>query len=205
MKMLRPDFCTLKNLHDCANDLLSPVTQQALAHHRHERWVDEVSEGFLRVLDACGITRDVLFLVKEHLQHLQSALRRSRVAEQGLQKRIGAYHYSRNKMKKEMHKCLETLKGMTDSFTPSALSDSDHNVVSVVVVLREVRMITISIVESILSLMSVSKPKRKSKRQSILKFLLANRAANASDGHFMLEVDTALSSLATIVCVQNRR
>ncbi|KAK9129298.1 hypothetical protein Sjap_009785 [Stephania japonica] len=174
MEMLRPDFCTLKNLHDCATDLLSPVTQQALAHHRHERWVDEVSEGFLRVLDACGITRDVLFLVKEHLQHLQSALRRSSVAEPGQQNRIGAYHYSRNKMK-EMHKCLETLKGMTESFAPS-LSDSEHNVVSVVVVLREVRMITISIVESILSLMSVSKPKRKSKRHSILKFLLANRA-----------------------------
>ncbi|KAJ7966944.1 DUF241 domain protein [Quillaja saponaria] len=46
------------------------MVQQALVNQREEKWVHEVSEASLRMLDVCGISKDVLLLVKEHLQDL---------------------------------------------------------------------------------------------------------------------------------------
>ncbi|OVA11241.1 Protein of unknown function DUF241 [Macleaya cordata] len=185
------NFDALRDLQDCANGILSlPVTQQAIICHRQEKWVDEVSEGSLRMLDLCGITRDVLLLVKQHLQDLQSALRRRSIGESsGLDQNeiIADSDFSVKKMKKEMFKCLEGLKGMKNNCNPSlSLSDVDPNLLVVVTVLREVRMATISIVESILSLVSTSRAKPASnKRSFISKFMRVKRVANAFEENGM--------------------
>ncbi|KAL6346768.1 hypothetical protein AAG906_002884 [Vitis piasezkii] len=48
----------LKDLHDCVDDLLLlPLTQQTLAQHRHEKCVDELLDGSLKLLDVCGTPR----------------------------------------------------------------------------------------------------------------------------------------------------
>ncbi|KAB1203583.1 hypothetical protein CJ030_MR8G015406 [Morella rubra] len=50
--MALPNFDALRDLHNSANDLLhSPPVQRALFHRRQEKWVHEVSEASLWMLD----------------------------------------------------------------------------------------------------------------------------------------------------------
>ena len=65
------DFVALEDLHNSANNLLhSPMVQQAIVHQIEEKWFNDVSESSLRMLEVCGISNDVLLLVKGHLQEL---------------------------------------------------------------------------------------------------------------------------------------
>ncbi|XP_026445210.1 uncharacterized protein LOC113345733 [Papaver somniferum] len=192
MATLSLNFNALRDLQDCANGILSlPVTRQAIICNRKEKWVDEVSEGSLRMLDLCGITRDVMLLAKQHLQDLQSGLRRRTVGESSFSSSLdnnyenvtgGCDTSVVKNMKKGLFKCLEGLKGMKCdpfSLSSSSLSHVDPNLLVVVTVLREVRMATISVVESILSLMSTPKAKPIiNKRSFISKLMRVKRVAN---------------------------
>lgn len=153
--MARPNFDALRDLHNSANDLLhSPAIQRALLHQRQEKWVDEVSEESLRMLDVCGISKDVLLLVKHQLQHLQFTLRRLCIGS-----KIVACNRYRKKLKKETLKCLNSLKRMMKnnkySIASDHLSQIDDNLKVVVDVLKEVRVTTLSTVETLLSLISI--------------------------------------------------
>ena len=46
------------------------MVQQAIVHQIEEKWFNDVSESSLRMLEVCGISNDVLLLVKGHLQEL---------------------------------------------------------------------------------------------------------------------------------------
>lgn len=105
----------------------------------------------------CGISKDVLLLVKEHLQELQFTLRRASIGDPGIEEKISAYNCYRKKLKKETLKCLKWLKGMkctTQASTMQYPPMNEQKLVLVVDVLKEVRMTSISIVESLLSLVS---------------------------------------------------
>ncbi|KAL5144069.1 hypothetical protein HKD37_09G026864 [Glycine soja] len=146
------DFVALKDLHNSANNLLhSPMVQQALVHQREEKWFDDVSESSLRMLEVCGISKDVLLLVKEHLQELQFTLHRASIGDPGIEEKIEAYNCYRKKLKKETLKWLKGMKSQTATMHPPI---NEQKLVLVVDVLREVRMTSISIVESLLSLVS---------------------------------------------------
>ncbi|CAK7346061.1 unnamed protein product [Dovyalis caffra] len=154
--MALPDFNALRDLHNSANDLLhSPEIQQVLVNQKQEKWLHEVSEASLRMLDVCGISKDVLLLVKERLLDLQFTLRRKRVSKPDISTKLAAYNLYRKKLKKETLKCLKSLKGMKGKSITSDVSNVDNNVMVVVEVLREVRVTTITIVESLLSLISI--------------------------------------------------
>ncbi|PON90431.1 hypothetical protein TorRG33x02_137160 [Trema orientale] len=156
--MGRLNFEALRNLHNTANDLLhSPIVQQSLVDNRQEKSVFEVSEASLRMLDVCGVSKDVLLLVKEHLQDLQFTLRRVSIGElTNIENKIADYNCYRKKLKKETLKCLNSLKGIMKSNKSAVVPLVNDNLVVVVDVLREVRVTTISIVESLLSL--IDKP-----------------------------------------------
>jgi hypothetical protein len=156
-RMALPNFGALRELHNSANDLLhSPTIQQALVYQRKEKWVHEVSEASLRMLDVCGISKDVLLLVKQQLLDLQFTLRRVCIGEPNIGTKIKAYNHYRKKLKKETLKCLNSLKGMKNKSIVSDLPPIDDNNLKVVVdVLKEVRVTSISIVESLLSLISI--------------------------------------------------
>ncbi|KAM5565265.1 hypothetical protein ABKV19_019342 [Rosa sericea] len=155
------NFEALRNLHNSANDLLhSPIIQQALVRNSQEKWVHEVSEASLRLLDVCSISKDVLLLVKEHLQDLQFTLRRvTSSGEEDIGSKMTAYNFYRNKLKKETLKCLNSLKGRPmknkSSIVSSEICPIDQNLTLVVDVLRQVRVTTVSIVETLLSLISI--------------------------------------------------
>ncbi|TKY69087.1 hypothetical protein E2542_SST05351 [Spatholobus suberectus] len=144
------DFVALKDMHNSANNLLhSPMVQQALVHQREEKWVNDVSESSLRMLEVCGISKDVLLLVKEHLQELQFTLRRASIGDPGTEEKITTYNCYRKKLKKETLKCLKWLKGMKSQTVTMLPPMNEQKLVLVVDVLREVRMTSICIVESL--------------------------------------------------------
>ncbi|KAJ9165885.1 hypothetical protein P3X46_020701 [Hevea brasiliensis] len=154
-----PNFNALRNLHNSANDLLhSPEIQQVLVHQKQEIWVHQVSEASLTMLDVCSISKDVLLLVKEHLLDVQFTLRRKIFSHQlNINAKIAAYNHYRKKLKKATLKCLRSLKGMKNKspVVTSDISTTDHKLTVVVEVLKEVLVITISTVESLLSLISI--------------------------------------------------
>ncbi|KAF6172478.1 hypothetical protein GIB67_006991 [Kingdonia uniflora] len=201
MEMLHPNFKALGDLHDCANGLLrSSVVQQELVQFRDKRWVDEVAEGSLGMLDACGMTRDVLLLVKEHVQDLQSSLRRRSRGESCVENRLGTYNnICRKRMKKEMLRCILALNSMRDIGGCSSSAVMDENLMVVVSVLIEARRTTISIAESIMSFVAISRPKPKWGRRSfIAKFMRAKRVANVLEENRSSEADCVDGTLIVL-------
>ncbi|KAF8377726.1 hypothetical protein HHK36_031110 [Tetracentron sinense] len=103
----------VNDLYECVDGVLQlPLTQQAFSHERNEneKWVDEVLDGSLRLLDVCGTTGDVLSQTKDCVQDLESSLRRREGGEFGLANKVGTYMISRKKTKKVVCKCLGDLK-----------------------------------------------------------------------------------------------
>ncbi|KAK1388608.1 4-coumarate--CoA ligase-like 5-like [Heracleum sosnowskyi] len=147
----RPNFAALKKLQDSANDLLhSPTIRRSLVQ---EKYVDEVCEASLQMLDICDTTKALLLHVKDHLQELQSTFRTISVGETSIENKLGAYYIHRKNLKREMMNFLRSLKEMKLDLYPI-----DNNLAMVVNVLRQVRVTTISTVESLMSLMSMPSP-----------------------------------------------
>lgn len=190
--MDRLNFEALKDMHNTANDLLhmySPMVQHAIVDHRQEKWVSEVSEASLSMLDVCGISKDVLLLVKQHLQDLQLTLRR--LGESDMGDKITAYNSCRKKLKKETVKCLNSLKGTKIKSIISEITPVDHNLTVVVDVLREVRVTTMSTVESLLSLIAIPWLDRKSiriKGTSFASKLMGMRTSSCQTSSYLYDV-----------------
>ncbi|CAA2954640.1 Hypothetical predicted protein [Olea europaea subsp. europaea] len=69
-------LASLRDLLEDINNLIQlPSVQQALAG---ETFASELLDGSLKIVNICGIARDVIILMKESIQELQSSLRRNR-------------------------------------------------------------------------------------------------------------------------------
>jgi hypothetical protein len=182
----------LSELYKRIQDLLNlPLTQQALSQDQHQKWVDELLEGSLRYLDACGNTRDSVFSMQETVREIQSALRRRKVGDLGNESVVSAYFCSRRKMKKETAKSLASLKSpLMDGF--DCLEKKDDHLLAVVRVLRETSLITISIFHSLLLFLSAQVLKPKPSRWSLVSKLVQKSVQNVNE---LEGVDMALGSL----------
>ncbi|KAF8377729.1 hypothetical protein HHK36_031113 [Tetracentron sinense] len=189
----------LSDLYERVDGVLQlPLTQQSFSHERNEKWMDEVLDGSLRLLDVCGTTRDVFLLMKECVQDLESSLRRRKGGEFDLANEVGAYLISRKKVNKVIRKYFGDLKSV-EKHTFSAPVDKDRDLVVMVSLLREVEAITLSVFESLLSF--VNGPKAKSKQSSwslVSKLMHTKRVvceveeANINEVH---KVDVAMYAL----------
>ncbi|XP_031275995.1 uncharacterized protein LOC116134459 [Pistacia vera] len=191
----------LGELYKCIGELFSlPMTQEALAQHQNEKWVNELLDGLLRYLDICGNTREAILLMKESVRELQSALRRSKCGEMGIESSVTAYICSRKTMKKEIAKCLASLKHVENILEASPLLDTlnDH-LYLVIGMLRRASLITTSILNSLLSFLSVAPMlKPKPTRWSLVLKLVHKRVATCEGQWEVNEfesVDVALSNL----------
>ncbi|CAL1383737.1 unnamed protein product [Linum trigynum] len=160
--MALPNFTALRDLHNSANDLLdSPELIQKVTvggRKTHEsKWLYQASEASLRMLDVCGVSKDVLSLVKEHLLDLQFTLRGRALSRNDIESKFLAYSDCRKKLRKETLKCLKSLKGMMKESNNHQLAVDfcDEDLAVVAEVLKEVRGGSVSIVESLLSLISI--------------------------------------------------
>lgn len=135
----------------------SPQAQQALLRHRNGKLVEEALDGSVTLLDTCGTARDVLLTMKQHVQTLQSALRR-RDGDSSIESHIAAYFSFKKKGKKAIAKCLAELKKLESkacmSSDYSSVLEADHHLSFIIKVLQETSAINISIFRTLLLFLS---------------------------------------------------
>ncbi|KAK9164668.1 hypothetical protein Syun_005570 [Stephania yunnanensis] len=148
---LQSGFCGLTGMYECVEDLLqSQHTQQVLVHYRHEKLVDKLLDGSLRLVDVTSTTRDALLSMKECVEETQSTLRRTSCLRNETNY---SYMLCRKKLHKEMQKFIGHLRDQEKHYAkPTDLVDKDADFVAIVRVLRNVEAITISVFETLLSL-----------------------------------------------------
>lgn len=189
----------LQDLHDCVDKLLLlPLTQQGLAQENNRKWVDELLDGSLRLLDVCNSAKDALLQTKEYTLELQSTIRRRQGGENDLAIEIKKYLTSRNMAKKAIKKALTNLKGLENKWSVSCI-DSGNEIATLVALLREVQAITLSALKSFMSFISGPKTQSKSSHWSLVsKLVLHRRIASEEDemeeNEFVM-ADAALESL----------
>ncbi|GFZ09428.1 hypothetical protein Acr_21g0000270 [Actinidia rufa] len=145
----------LEELYVCVDDLLKlNLTQQALSVHQHEEWVDGLLDGSLRLIDVCGVLRDVMSQIKERVRDLQSTLRR-RKNDSSTKISIAKFDSFRKNIKKDAKKLIATMKQIEKRIGGSPLLGLDHHISSVIRVLREVVVATTSIFRLLLLFLSV--------------------------------------------------
>ncbi|KAH9694451.1 hypothetical protein KPL71_022422 [Citrus sinensis] len=97
----------LQDLHDSVDKMLQlPLVQQALAQGQHKKWVDDLLNGSLRILETSSIAQNALLQIKESTQGLQSVLRRRGGDEIELATEVKKCIASRKAVKQEVHKAL---------------------------------------------------------------------------------------------------
>ncbi|KAJ9703858.1 hypothetical protein PVL29_005224 [Vitis rotundifolia] len=189
----------LEELYNCMDELLSlPSTQQALSLHQHEKWVNELLDGPVSLLDICGTARDVISQFKENVGDLQSALRR-RKGDVCIEISINNYICSRKKKNKDAKKLLSAMK-MDNKAGASPLLDQDHQLSTMIRVLREVNIMSISIFQSLLLLLSTPVLKSRPSRWSLLSKFMHKGAVSCEESAESTElesVDLALGVLSS--------
>ncbi|GMP32118.1 hypothetical protein CsSME_00006024 [Camellia sinensis var. sinensis] len=149
-KAIHNGLSRLDDLYKCMEDLLNlPLTQQALSHDQHEKWVGDLQEGFITLLDTCGTARDVITQMKEQVRDLQSALRR-RKGDSSIEISIAKYTCFRKNTKKDAKTLIAMMKQIDNKIEATPQLELDQHVSSVIKVLREVAAVTISILHSLL-------------------------------------------------------
>ena len=188
----------LQDLHNYVEKLVQlPLTQEALIHERQEKWVDELLEGSLRLLDTCTATKDALLHTKECTRELQSIIRRRRRGEVELRMEVKKFLTSRKVVRKAIFKALEILKGNANKCSPS-ITNKDYQTLASVNLLKEVEVITFSIFESLLNFISGSTQSKRSSRSLVSKLMNSKRVSNAAgvDENEFAKVDAALQFFA---------
>ncbi|XP_028752871.1 uncharacterized protein LOC114712493 [Neltuma alba] len=185
----------LQDLQDSSDKFLQlSTTQEVLARDLSQKWVDELLDGSLRLLDICCTAKDCLVQSKESVREVQSVVRR-RGAEAAFTTAVGNYLASRKNVKKAIRNALGNLKGIRNQFTVS--SEAKEN--EMLSMLKEAEAITVSTLESLLYF--ISNPKGQSKQTSwsaISKLMKPKRVACDSQEIIINEfekVDSALKSL----------
>ncbi|KAL9238468.1 hypothetical protein vseg_012885 [Gypsophila vaccaria] len=168
----------LKDLYSCVDELL----QQSLSQNLNAKWVDEVLDGSLRLLDICSASRDALQQSSECLQNVQSALRRRCSGELSITKEAAEYLNTRRSVKKTIKKCLKNLKPETEQ------KDETNATISL---LKDVQATTADILKSLMSYISGS---QKSGWSVVSKLINKNTNKETSTTKFD-DVDATLNSL----------
>lgn len=165
--MAQMDLEGLRELQDCANYLLDhcPEARESLCQQGKEKWIEQVSEASVTMLDVCNVSKDVMTLVRHSLKELQLTLRCN---ESNMHVKIAAYNRHRNKLKKETLKCLNTLKSIKGGGRGTLVMQRiEQNLLFVAEVLKEVRRAILTMVESLFSLVCIPWLERKQSKRSM--------------------------------------
>ncbi|EEF40671.1 uncharacterized protein LOC8268739 [Ricinus communis] len=183
----------LEDLYNGFNDLLNMSTaQEVLTHSRNEKCLDELLDGSVKLLDICGITRDVMLQFKEQVQSLQSALRR-RKGDSSIETSISGYTCFRKKMKKDAKTFVANLKQMDSKLEASKFQYQED--LYLIQLFKQVILINSFIFQSLLSFLASSKPKQS--RWSVASKLMHKRAIACEEKQEIVnELESVDSALA---------
>ncbi|GMH16336.1 hypothetical protein Nepgr_018177 [Nepenthes gracilis] len=190
---IRCKFNGLKDLYNCLDELLQlHLHQRTLRQDCEAKGADDLLDGSLRLLDACGTARDLMTQTKEHVQEIQSVLRRRCCGESAIASEVVKYVNTRKVAKKTIKKCMHDLNIMLHKHSSQTQKNVRNSSISAL--LRDVEAATAEIFESLLSYMAG--PKMKSKKSSwfMVSRPMCQSAASASEFE---EADAALDSFKT--------
>ncbi|KAK2373222.1 hypothetical protein QL285_074273 [Trifolium repens] len=189
----------LEDLYISLEDLLNMTsTRKTISHNQGEKYVEELLDGSVKILDICGITRDTMLQIKENVQSLHSSLRR-RKGDSSIEKSIAEYNFFTKKTKKNVTKLITSLKQMECKFGASPLLNQDQEFVSVIKVLREVIVMNISIFQSILSFLVGSASKSKAAKWLKVAKLMHKRVSCEEKLENFNELQYVEASLSTLL------
>lgn len=183
----------LEDLYHSVNDLLLlPQNQQKLAQVCNGKWVDKALDGYLKLLDACAATKEVLSQTKEDVKELHSVVRRKRDSNN-----FEGFLTSRNKVKKLIRELLKDLKSIRNKdMVPDF--DRDHEAVAVFSMLKDVEQFTLGVLESLLFCAVGTKVQKGSGWSLVSKIMHQMRASCQAKDTVINEfekVDAAVQSL----------
>jgi len=188
----------LEDLYISLEDLLNMTsTQKLVSHHQGEKFVEELLDGSMKMLDICGITRDAMLQIKENVQSLHSSLRR-RKGDSSIEKSVAEYKFFTMKMTKNVTKLITSLKHMEAKFGASTLLNQDQDLVAVITVLREVIAMNLSVFQSILSFLVGSSSKSKATKWLKVAKLMHKRVSCEENMENFNELQCVEASLRTL-------
>ncbi|XP_072981240.1 uncharacterized protein [Typha angustifolia] len=159
------------DLYECIDELFClPSNRNGLFHPQQKKCVEEETERSVRLLDLCDAMRGNLSTMKVHVQDLNSALRRGGDATLG--SKVQAFIPAVKKANKDIK------KQTGDKYGNTCAIKEDCDLLMVIRNLIEAREITISLLQSILSLMSTRRlAKPKSSKWSLVSKTLQKKVA----------------------------
>ncbi|XP_028767912.1 uncharacterized protein LOC114725551 [Neltuma alba] len=187
----------LQDLQDSTNELLQlSTTQQVFAQACSQKWVDELLDGSLRLLDICSTAKDCLLQSKESVCEVQSAIRR-KGAEAAFTAGGGNYLASRKNVKKAIRKALGNIKGIRNDLIVSS-ANKENDMFSM---LKEAEAVNGSTLESLLYFISDPKGQLKQSRWSAISKLMKPKRVSCDSQEIgtneFEKVDAALKSLTS--------
>jgi len=199
--MLRHKIVGLRDLVECVENLIQlPLTQEALVHEHQEKWVNNLLDESLRLLDVCSAAKDALLHTKECTRELQSLIRRSKRRGGGeveLTTEVKKFLTSRKVVRKSISKTLVNLKVNGKNCNIFLSTNKDHQTVALINLLQDVEVATLSTFETILQFISGSTQSKSNTWLSISKLIQLNRRVSCSqlaEESEFAQVDVALQS-----------
>ncbi|KAJ8771036.1 hypothetical protein K2173_023361 [Erythroxylum novogranatense] len=144
----------IADLCSSMDDLLNMASiQEVLSRHKDELCMNELLDRSVKFLDICGIARDVMLQFKEQIRSLQSVSRR-RKGDSTIESILSSYTCFRKKMNKEAKRLIASLKHINNKLGNLAFSEQDKHFSAMIQMLREVDMINICVLKSVLTFFS---------------------------------------------------
>ncbi|XP_054776802.1 uncharacterized protein LOC129285235 [Prosopis cineraria] len=191
---------TLLDLHGCIENLVQlGATQEALGKEPREKWMDELLDGSLGILDACTSAKEALHHTKECIRELHSTVRkRRRGGEMELLVEARRFLTSRKVGKKAILKALVNLKGGENKCN-SSLTNKDSENMALINLLKGGEMITLSVFESLLRLISGSTQSKQGSWKFVSKLIHRKRITScileAENDNEFAKLDAELQSM----------
>ncbi|KAI4331363.1 hypothetical protein MLD38_029554 [Melastoma candidum] len=140
-------------LYDSLNDFLAvSSTQQAISHNKGEACVDELLDGSVKLLDAYGVTRDLVSDIKEQARGVQSAIRRRNPDSGIVKEAVSGFLRMKRKSRKDVRGASAGIWRIEEGFgEASASADQDRDFHLAMTVLREAVSLSATALRSLLS------------------------------------------------------
>ncbi|XVF35858.1 hypothetical protein REPUB_Repub19eG0007500 [Reevesia pubescens] len=186
------NLAALKDMYECTDNLLQlRLTQKAFSNERNDRYVEDMMDGSLKLLDICSSSMDALSQIKGSVQDLESSLRRRNGCESSLANEIRKYFISRKQVNKFVCKCFGNMKRMQKS--NATITDNNHGFVALVGMLKELEAVSLTVFKSLLSF--VYSQKSKSNGWSVVSKLIQSKRVSGEIEDKEYKLDDALEAL----------
>ncbi|KAI4325408.1 hypothetical protein MLD38_030811 [Melastoma candidum] len=194
----RGGLASLEELYEAVNEFLAvPLTQQAISYNRGGACVDGLLDGSVWLLDAFGVTRDVVSAIREHARGVRSAIRRRNPCLGTVEEAVSGFLRMKRKLRKDVKGAAAGLKRIEEGFGDAlAPAEHDQDFRLVMTVLREAVLLSVTALRSLLS----SLDNGKKSKWGVIMVRLVNKGEIASrevgNGNDFEALDDVISGLS---------